>query len=140
VITSATPDGTSTTVSETLTDTPNTTFMLEFFASSLGKPAGGEQLLGSLQVTTDAAGDADITVTFDTAVAPGMFLTATATDPGNNTSQFSAGVEVAQAPAPRGPGRLCLLVRCQREGPGPARDGDRRARGPQKLSPSLRRG
>jgi hypothetical protein len=95
VLTSATTDGISTTVTGTLSSTPNTTFTLEFFANSVNDPSGsGEQFLGSVVVTTDADGNASFTVTFAVAIDPGMFLTATATDSANNTSRFSAGVEV----------------------------------------------
>jgi titin len=96
VITSATTDGVSTSITGTLTSTPNTTFTLEIFANSVDDPSGsGERFLGSVQVTTDADGNASFTVTFDSAVDPGMFLTATATDSNNNTSSFSASFEVA---------------------------------------------
>jgi hypothetical protein len=95
VLTSATTDGTSTTVTGTLTSTPNRTFTLEFFANSVNDPAGsGERFLGSVQVTTDANGNASFTATFAFALDPGMFLTATATDFDDNTSGFSAGVAV----------------------------------------------
>jgi hypothetical protein len=58
-------------------------------------PSGsGERFLGSVQVTTDASGNVGFTVTFDIAIDPGMFLTATATDSANNTSRFSAGIAV----------------------------------------------
>jgi hypothetical protein len=92
VITSATSDGTSTTVSGTLTSTPDTTFTLEIFATD---PSGsGQHFLGSVLVTTDADGNASFTATFATAFDPGWFLTATATDPAHNTSQFSGPAEV----------------------------------------------
>jgi hypothetical protein len=95
VLTSATTDGSSTTVSGTLSSTPNSTFTLELFANRVNDPSGsGEQFLGSVQVTTDADGNASFTVTFAVAIPPGMFLTATATDAANNSSPFSAGVEV----------------------------------------------
>jgi parallel beta-helix repeat protein len=95
VLTSATTDGTTTTVEGTLTSTPNTTFTLEIFASSVNNSSGaGERFLGPVVVTTDGDGNASFTGTFDTAVDPGQFLTATATDPGDNTSPFSAGAEV----------------------------------------------
>jgi hypothetical protein len=96
VLTSATTDGTGTTVTGTLTSTPNATFTLEFFANDLNDPSGsGERFLGSVVVTTDADGHASFTLTLDAAVNPGWFLTATATDPANNSSGFSAGFEVA---------------------------------------------
>jgi titin len=95
VLTSATTDGSSTTVTGTLSSTPNSTFTLDFFANSVDDPSGsGEQFLGSVQVTTDADGNASFTVTFAFAIDPGLFLTATATDAAHNTSSFSAGVEV----------------------------------------------
>jgi hypothetical protein len=96
VITSATTDGTSTTVSGTLTSTPNTTFTLEIFANHPADPSGleGELFLGSVLVTTDADGNASFTVTFATAIDPGWFLSALATDNANNTSAFSAPMEV----------------------------------------------
>jgi titin len=95
VLTSATTDGTTTTVEGTLTSTPNTTFTLEIFANSVNNSSGsGERFLGSEVVTTDGDGNASFTGAFDTVVDPGQFLTATATDPGDNTSPFSAGAEV----------------------------------------------
>jgi titin len=95
VLTSATTDGSSTTVTGTLSSTPNSTFTLEFFVSSTGGPSGsGERLLGSVQVTTDAASNASFTLTFDTAIDVGLLLSATATDSANNTSRFSAGIAV----------------------------------------------
>jgi hypothetical protein len=95
VITSATTDNTGTSVAGTLTRTGNTTFTLEIFSNSADDPSGsGERFLGSVVVTTDGDGNASFTVTFDTSVDPGMFLTATATDAGNNTSAYSAGVPV----------------------------------------------
>jgi titin len=95
VLTSATTDGTGTTVAGTLTSTPGTTFTLEFFVASANDPSdSGERFLGSVQVTTDADGHARFTMTFDAATGPGSFLTATATDAANNTSPFSDPVEV----------------------------------------------
>jgi hypothetical protein len=98
VLSSATSDGLSITVTGTLTSAPNTTFTLEIFANSALDPSGfgqGEQFLGSVQVTTDADGMASFTLTLSTAVEPGWFLTATVTDAANNTSPFSAAVEVS---------------------------------------------
>jgi hypothetical protein len=94
VLTSATTDGSRATVTGTLTSAPNSTFTLELFASSPGDPSGAERFVGSVQVTTDADGNASFTVTLDSAVDPGWFLTATATDFGNNTSRLAASVEV----------------------------------------------
>src|SRR5262249_50684569 len=77
------------TVPGTLNSTPNTTFRLEFFGNSACDPSGsgeGQSYLGSLNVTTTAAGDASFTAVFPVSTS---FVTATATDPANNTSEFS---------------------------------------------------
>jgi CSLREA domain-containing protein len=72
-----------------LNSSPLTTFTIDVFANSFVHPSGfgdGERYLSSLTVDTDAQGD----VTFSTLVAPGdNFIAATATDPSNNTSEFS---------------------------------------------------
>jgi hypothetical protein len=124
VLTSAMTDGTTTTVEGTLTSTPNTTFTLEIFANTVNNPSGaGERFLGSVAVTTDGDGNASFTGTFDTVVDPGQFLTATATDPGNNTSPFSAGAEVTGT----GPGAAApsqTLSRTPLEGQAAAAAGD----------------
>jgi hypothetical protein len=76
-------------VSGTLTSRPNTTFTIEFFASDTNGPAG-RYFLGFESVRTNAAGVA--TLTFFGPLPPNGadFITATATDPLNNTSEFSA--------------------------------------------------
>ena len=84
-------------VTGTLDSMPQTTFRVEFFVNSLADPSGngeGETLLGSMDVTTDGNGLADFTITFPIRVPPGHFITATATDPEGNTSEFSNAVEV----------------------------------------------
>ena len=85
--------GGDTTIEGTLNSTANTTFSLQFFVNSTCDPddhGEGETLLGSASVTTNASGDANFTVAFlSTTVPPGHFVTATATDPDNNTSEFS---------------------------------------------------
>jgi hypothetical protein len=47
-----------------------------------------------MTVTTNAQGQAKFTMTFTTGVSAGQFITATATDANNNTSQFSKCVRV----------------------------------------------
>jgi hypothetical protein len=91
VLTSASA-GSSTTVVGTLNSTPNTTFRIEFFASDAADPTGfgeGQTFLDFTTVTTDGNGDASFTVTLQSAVAPGQVVTATATDPAGNTSEFA---------------------------------------------------
>jgi hypothetical protein len=104
VLTLAVSDGSSLTLQGSLSGAPSTTYTLQFFANSVCNPSGfgeGERLLGSLPVTTDGSGMADFMATFVIAVPVGQFLSATATDPGNNTSQFA---QCGQVTAPQGPG------------------------------------
>ncbi len=103
VLSSATSDGSSTTIVGTLTSTPDTTFTLEFYANNMANPSGygeGQQYLGSGTVTTDDNGNADFTATFATGDTTGLFIAATATDSGNNTSSFSPDVTVNEPSAP----------------------------------------
>ena len=89
-------DGSST-VSGTLNSTANTTFRVELFANSACDLSGfgeGATLLGSADVTTDTNGDVGFTAAVAPALVAGEFITSTATDPGNNTSEFAKCLEV----------------------------------------------
>jgi len=95
VLTSAVTAQGIVTVTGTLTSTPDTTFTIELFASIEGDPSGfgeGKTFLGWVIVTTDDNGVA--TFTFSFSFNAGQFITATATDPNNNTSEFSAYLQV----------------------------------------------
>ena len=77
---------------------PNTTYTVEFFASAAGDPSTPGQahvFLGSRTFTTDGSGLALISATLSATVPVGQVITATATSPANNTSQFAIGVIVA---------------------------------------------
>ena len=102
VLVSATSAG-STTVHGTLNSAANTAYRLEFFASPAADPTGygeGQTFLGAASVTTDNGGNASFTVPLDMAVSAGIVVTATATDPANNTSEFSQAVTVTEARSP----------------------------------------
>lgn len=93
VITGVTTSGTTTTVSGTLASVASRTFTIELFSNTARDPSGfgqGRTFVGSTTVTTDAAGNATFSVPTTTAVALGAFLSATATDPDGNTSEFAA--------------------------------------------------
>jgi titin len=105
-LSSAATDGAHVTVQGSFAGAPRTTFTLEFFANAAPNASGygeGALLLGSRQVVTDDLGNATFTFVFDAAVDPSYWVSSTATDPGNNTSQFSLCVPLSgggDAPPP----------------------------------------
>lgn len=98
VLTSVQSSGGSTTIQGSLKSTPNTTFQIDFYSSTALDPSGngeGALFFNTTPVTTDGNGDATINVTFPDALPAGRAITATATDPDGNTSEFSGGDENA---------------------------------------------
>ncbi len=90
VITSAVASGSSTTIQGTLNSTAGTTFRLEFFSNAACDSSGngeGQTFIGSTNATTDGTGNATFSATAGAATG---VVTATATDPNGNTSEFSA--------------------------------------------------
>jgi hypothetical protein len=81
-----------TNIKGTVGGAPNTVIGLDFFANSLCDPSGsgeGERYLGSVDFITDSAGTANIDVTLPAGNTGGSFITATATNSLNYTSNFS---------------------------------------------------
>jgi hypothetical protein len=102
-LTSASSGGGSTTVQGSLNSTANTTFRIEFFSSAACDSLGngeGQTFLGFAMVTTNGTCTANINVTLPVTVAGGAAITATATDPNENTSEFSGCVQVTGGPTP----------------------------------------
>jgi CSLREA domain-containing protein len=107
VLTSASFAAGSTTIFGSLNSTPSTQFTLEFFLSDTCDPSGsgeGQTPIGTFILTTDGSGNMPFGVNFPTAT-PRLFATATATNPGNSTSEFSqcvtvSGVPVGATPTP----------------------------------------
>ncbi|MCU1265634.1 MAG: alkaline phosphatase [Acidobacteria bacterium] len=103
---SASPDNSSggnssTTVHGTLNSTPNQSFTIDFYnnpACDALNNGEGKTYLGSAMTTTDGSGDASFTVVLP-ATVPGTVITATATDPTGNTSEFSSCNLPTAAPA-----------------------------------------
>jgi hypothetical protein len=96
VITMAT-GGASTNVQGTYNSLPNQTLVLEFFLNAVCDTSGfgeGEQLIGSIQITTNASGNATFNTTFATASSLGQGVTATAVATNFSTSEFSQCVPV----------------------------------------------
>ena len=115
VLTSATSTATSTEVIGTLNAAANTSYLVQFFANSAADPSGygqGQLYLGSTTVTTGSDYDANIDATLATPVPAGWVVSATATDPLGNTSEFSqtlvptpsadAGVSITAQPHSHG--------------------------------------
>jgi hypothetical protein len=94
VLTSAVAGGGSTVVQGSFTGRASTTYTIEVFADT-NNPAQGKQFLGSVTVTTGSDGTANLMVSFAVELSLGQWVTATATDPGNNTSAFSGAVAVS---------------------------------------------
>jgi hypothetical protein len=98
ILTSA--SGGSTIIQGNLNSTASTQFRLEFFSTAACDPSGngeGASFIGATTVLTDGSGDAIINATFPATVPPGHVVTATATDPSNNTSEFSACTLIVDA-------------------------------------------
>jgi hypothetical protein len=93
VLQSADEDSGQTEVHGTLNSLPNTGFKVQFFANNECDPSGfgeGKVYLGDVIIpTTDNDGNATFEKTFAVPLG-GQHITATATDPDGNTSEFSA--------------------------------------------------
>ena len=100
----ATLGGSSLVVAGFLDSNPSTTYRLDFYASDSWDPLWipeGRVFLGSKAVTTDGLGTASFQFTGSIqSWASDTIITATATDPMGNTSEFSLGVPMALQPAP----------------------------------------
>jgi len=85
----------------TLNSKANTTYRLEFFSTpkdSTVTGRDGKTFLGWIDLTTDGNGNANFDATIGSPVGLGELITATATDPNGNTSEFSAPLEITLVP------------------------------------------
>jgi uncharacterized repeat protein (TIGR01451 family) len=99
----AATQGASTIIRGQFNSRPNTTFRLEFFSNTMCHRAGngeGQFLLGSTMVTTNNLGNATLNISLPVTVPGGQFITATATDPTGNTSEFSPCARVGGSAQP----------------------------------------
>lgn len=97
VLTASVSDGFWTMIEGSLDSAADTTYRLEFFASTDCPPSGSGSIgtyLDYQDVTTDSNGDASFAISLGTGTPAGQYITATATDPDGNTSEFSACQEV----------------------------------------------
>jgi len=87
----------SITITGNLNSTPDTAFHLEFFDNSTRDPSGygeGKNFLGAISRNTNSQGDLTFTIIYPIGIPSGHYITATATDPAGNTSEFSKYVTV----------------------------------------------
>jgi uncharacterized repeat protein (TIGR01451 family) len=140
VLTSVGSLGTTTEVVGSLNAGADTTYLIQFFASPTADSSGygqGQVYLGSTTVTTGSnsdANDVNFDVTLPTGVAAGWVVSATATDPLGNTSEFSqdiavvhqgdVGVSIAASPtsAVFADGTLTYTLTVSSNGPDAAND------------------
>lgn len=81
----------------TLSSTPDSSFTIEFFSNQACDPSGngqGESFIGSTALRTAGNGNVAFTAAFSAVINVGEFVTATATESDNNTSEFSRCVQV----------------------------------------------
>lgn len=93
VLTTVMSTSTSTTIQGSLKSIPNTAFQIDFYSNAAVDPSGngeGAQFFNTTSINTDNNGNATINVTFQVPLGAGRAITATATDPNGNTSEFSA--------------------------------------------------
>lgn len=96
--------GSGTRIRGTLDSGPGKTYLLQFFASPTGDASGygeGQVFLGQTNLTLGAGCSATFTAYLSAPVPPNWVVTATATGPASNTSEFSAWVSVVPVPALR---------------------------------------
>jgi hypothetical protein len=87
-------EGVGTRVVGVLRSEPSTQYILDFYGNTGCTPRPqdfleGQTYLGFGQVTTDGSGVGNFDVTLSAEITPGDFVSATATDPEGNTSEFS---------------------------------------------------
>lgn len=94
--------GSGTLVRGTLNSIPGKTYRLEFFASPAGDSSGygeGQLFLGQITLTLGASCSSNFSATLPVITPANWLITATATNPTNNTSEFSAWIPVTNIPS-----------------------------------------
>ena len=104
IINTVTPGASTTHIQGILNSTASTLFDIDFYSgpACLAFPQGflqGENYLGSIQISTDGSGNATFSTDVPYVLTAGQPVTATATDPSGNTSEFSQRLILSQSPA-----------------------------------------
>jgi hypothetical protein len=97
ILTNVTSFSGKTTISGTINSTPNQTILVDFYSNFACASSGygeGQTYLFSSGVQTGADGNGSFTVAFPARLDQTDFVTATATDPSGNTSEFSSCASV----------------------------------------------
>ena len=115
ILSSAVSGGGSTTIHGHLNSTPSTQFAIDFYSNDgcVGRPQDfleGRTYLGTDTVTTNAGGDAVIDTTLPVVLASGEKVTATATDPDGNTSEFSQRFVLTATPSSGPPAGIATTL------------------------------
>ncbi|HEX5399350.1 MAG TPA: right-handed parallel beta-helix repeat-containing protein, partial [Verrucomicrobiae bacterium] len=93
--------GTATQIRGTLNSGKGKTYLLQFFSDPSANASGygeGQVFLGQTNLTLGATCSSNFTVLLPVLVPAGWVVTATATDPANNTSEFSAWLPTVMVP------------------------------------------
>jgi hypothetical protein len=101
-ITSVANNAANTVIDGTLRSEASKTYRIELFSNTTCDPSGygeGEHFVAATSATTNASGNTNFNFTIPTASITGNFFTVTATDPSNNTSEFSQCKSSAAATA-----------------------------------------
>ncbi len=118
-LTSANASPSDTVINGTLNSAANTSFEVDFYSNTAPDPLGageGQEYLGAKTVTTDGSGNATFSYV-STTLATGKYISATATDPFGNTSEFSTNV-IAQSTVP---GQTFVVINTNNAGAGSLR-------------------
>ncbi|HBB89167.1 MAG TPA: hypothetical protein DC047_16295, partial [Blastocatellia bacterium] len=93
ILTQVNSAGGSTTIQGIINSTPNTVLRIDLYSNAACHPSGageGAHFFDFTNVTTDGNGNATVNFTSSQALPTGRVITATATDPAGNTSEFSS--------------------------------------------------
>ncbi len=96
-LSSAQSDGSVTTVTGTLYESPDSSYLIQFFSSPRPDLSGygqGKVLIGSTSAQTNAQGIATFTAGLSLVTQSGAYVSATATDASGDTSEFSANLAI----------------------------------------------
>ncbi|MSU58715.1 MAG: hypothetical protein EXS35_11155 [Pedosphaera sp.] len=115
VLTGATNSATEITFAGTLNSAPSTTFTLDFYSNVAGDE--GQTWLGGTNLTTGADSNLTFLVSLPLVNMQGRYVTATATDPFGNSSEFSARLFAAST----APGQIFTVINTNDSGAGSLR-------------------